>query len=92
MLQDQQTVWWQLHAAVLLKSTVYLEVAAQIVFMAWPQRVVNGGGIIDREYGIGREQICGECVLSTAQDLLNPFPPGQSRHPICNFFSERIAR
>jgi hypothetical protein len=35
----------------------YNEAAAQLVFMAWLQRVVNGGGIIDREYGIGRGRI-----------------------------------
>ena len=49
--------WWKRHAAVMLKGNVYHEVAAQIVFMAWLQRVVNGGGIIDREYGIGRGRI-----------------------------------
>ena len=50
-------IWWKRHAAVMLKGHVYHEVAAQIVFMAWLHRVVNGGGIIDREYGVGRGRI-----------------------------------
>jgi hypothetical protein len=41
----------------MLRGTYYNEAAAQLVFMAWLQRVVNGGGIIDREYGIGRGRI-----------------------------------
>ena len=47
-------IWWKENAEVMLTGHVYHEVAAQIVFMAWLQRVVNGGGIIDREYGVGR--------------------------------------
>jgi hypothetical protein len=35
----------------------YHEVAAQLVLSAWLQRVVNGGGFIDREYGVGRRRI-----------------------------------
>ena len=50
-------MWWRENAEVMLHGHVYHEVAAQIVFMAWLQRVVNGGGIIDREYGVGRGRI-----------------------------------
>jgi hypothetical protein len=50
-------LWWAENAEAMLKGHVYHEVAAQVVFMAWLQRVVNGGGIIDREYGIGRGRI-----------------------------------
>ncbi|WP_234023782.1 PD-(D/E)XK nuclease domain-containing protein [Sorangium cellulosum] len=42
----------------------YPEVAPQLVLMAFLQRVVNGGGFIDREYGVGRGRI----------DLLVRFP------------------
>jgi hypothetical protein len=31
--------------------------AAQLIFMAWLQRVVNSGRIIDSEYGVGRGRI-----------------------------------
>ncbi len=49
--------WWGENADFMLSSTYYNEAAAQLVFMAWLQRVVNGGGIIDREYGVGRGRI-----------------------------------
>lgn len=35
----------------------YYEVAPQLIAMAFMQRVVNGGGYIDREYGVGRGRI-----------------------------------
>ena len=49
--------WWCEHGEIMLNTSYYQEAAAQLVFMAWLQRVVNGGGIIDREYGIGRGRI-----------------------------------
>ncbi len=45
--------WWKLNGEFLAKSEVYHEVAPQLIFMAYLQRVVNGGGFVDREYGIG---------------------------------------
>ena len=35
----------------------YKEVAPQLLLMAFLQRVINGGGRIDREYGLGRGRI-----------------------------------
>jgi len=32
----------------------YHETAAQLIFMAYLQRIVNGGGYVDREYGAGK--------------------------------------
>lgn len=49
--------WWAENGEFMLSSGYYNEAAAQLVFMAWLQRVVNGGGIIDREYGVGRGRI-----------------------------------
>jgi hypothetical protein len=43
--------------AVAVVGVPYHEVAPQLVLMAFLQRVVNGGGFIDREYGIGRSRI-----------------------------------
>jgi hypothetical protein len=54
---EEFAVWWSENADFMLSSTYYNEAAAQLVFMAWLQRVVNGGGIIDREYGVGRGRI-----------------------------------
>jgi hypothetical protein len=35
----------------------YKEVASQLLLMAFLQQVVNGGGRIDREYGLGRGRV-----------------------------------
>ena len=49
--------FWREHGDVLSTGVPYHEVAPQLVLMAFLQRVVNGGGFIDREYGIGRGRI-----------------------------------
>lgn len=49
--------FWGEHGQALLGATPYHEVAAQLVFMAFLQRIVNGGGYVDREYGVGRGRI-----------------------------------
>ena len=49
--------FWREHGAALLGATPYHEVAPQLVFMAFLQRIVNGGGYVDREYGVGRGRI-----------------------------------
>jgi hypothetical protein len=48
--------WWRENAAVLEERADrdYLEAVPHIVFMAFLQRVVNGGGRITREYAAGR--------------------------------------
>jgi hypothetical protein len=49
--------FWREHGEVLTGTLLYHEVAPQLVIMAFFQRIVNGGGFIDREYGIGRGRI-----------------------------------
>jgi hypothetical protein len=56
LLDDFRDFWCQ-HAETLLPITPYTEAAAQLVFMAFLQKVVNGGGFIDREYAVGRGRI-----------------------------------
>ena len=56
-LLDGFTAFWCQHAEFFLERQPYSEAAAQLVFMAYLQRVVNGGGFIDREYGVGRGRI-----------------------------------
>jgi len=46
--------FWRQHGDALQRSAPYHEVAAQLVLMAFLDRVVNGGGTIAREYAIGR--------------------------------------
>ncbi len=45
------------HGEALLGSSPYTEAAAHLVLMAVLQRVVNGGGRIDREYAIGAKRL-----------------------------------
>lgn len=45
--------FWRQHGQPLLKSAPYHEIAPHLVLMAYLHRVVNGKGIIDREYAIG---------------------------------------
>jgi len=56
-LLDGFIAFWCQHAEFFLTRQPYSEAAAQLVFMAYLQRVVNGGGFIDREYGVGRGRI-----------------------------------
>jgi hypothetical protein len=49
--------FWSEHGDVLTRGMPYHEVAPQLVLMAYLQRVVNGGGFVDREYGVGRGRI-----------------------------------
>lgn len=49
--------FWRENAEVLLRGAAYPEVAPQLVFMAFLQRLVNGGGFIDREYAVGSGRI-----------------------------------
>ncbi|HEU4412390.1 MAG TPA: AAA family ATPase [Polyangiaceae bacterium] len=49
--------FWREHGEVLAAGVAYHEAAPQLVLMAFLQRIVNGGGAIDREYGVGRGRI-----------------------------------
>ena len=48
------TGFWDIHGEILAAREGYHETAAQLIFMAWLQRIVNGGGYVDREYGAGK--------------------------------------
>jgi hypothetical protein len=49
--------FWREHGDVPGSGLPYHEVAPQVVLMAYLQRTVNGGGFIEREYGVGRGRI-----------------------------------
>ena len=49
--------FWRENGDILAGAMPYSEVAPQLVLMAWLHRLVNGGGFIDREVGIGRKRI-----------------------------------
>jgi hypothetical protein len=54
---DEFAAFWGEHSDVLTRGQVYHEAAPQLVFMAFLQRIVNGGGQVEREYGVGRGRI-----------------------------------
>lgn len=56
-LLDGFREFWCEHAEHFLDRQPYSEAAAQLIFMAFLQRIVNGGGFVDREYGVGRGRI-----------------------------------
>jgi hypothetical protein len=59
LLDDFRTFWCE-NASDLLSRSPYSEAAAQLVFMAFLHKIVNGGGFIDREFavGSGRVDLC----------------------------------
>lgn len=61
--------FWRQHGEPMLAAQPYHEVAAQLVLMSFLQRVLNGGGTIDREYAVGRGRL----------DLLVKWPAGGQR-------------
>jgi hypothetical protein len=56
LLEDFRAFWCE-NAEPYLARAPYSEAAAQLVFMAFLQKVVNGGGTIDREYAVGSGRI-----------------------------------
>jgi hypothetical protein len=49
--------FWCQHGEILERQDAYHEAAPQLAMMGFLHRVVNGGGQVDREYGIGRGRI-----------------------------------
>lgn len=60
--------FWRQHGQPLLASAPYHEVAPHLVFLAFLDRVANGGGSVTREYAIGSGRL---------DILLEYGPPGQ---------------
>jgi hypothetical protein len=56
-LLTEFAAFWKQHGEVLATRQTYHEAACQLVFLGFLHRVVNGGGRIDREYGLGRGRI-----------------------------------
>ncbi|RMI35857.1 ATP-binding protein [Nocardia stercoris] len=49
--------FWKENGEIMLIKKGYHEAAVQLVVMAYLQRVVNGGGYIGREYGLGYKRV-----------------------------------
>jgi len=56
-LLDGFAQFWREHGELVAGRIDYPEVAPQLVLMAWLHRVVNGGGSVEREVGVGRKRI-----------------------------------
>ena len=54
LVLEEFAAWWKQYGEFLVKGEVYHEVAPQLIFMAFLTRIVNGGGFVDCEYGVGR--------------------------------------
>jgi hypothetical protein len=57
LLRDDFRAFWCENAEAFLARAPYSEAAAQLVFMAFLHKVVNGGGFIDRELAVGSGRI-----------------------------------
>jgi hypothetical protein len=62
------------HADVWSEGFSYKEAASQLLMQAFLQRIVNGGGRINREYGLGRKRtdLFIEWPLDETQGLFGP--------------------
>ena len=56
-LLDGFAQFWREHGEMVAGRIDYPEVAPQLVLMAWLHRIVNGGGSVEREVGVGRKRI-----------------------------------
>ena len=56
-LLDEFVAFWVEHGEVLSRRDAYHEAAPQLVLMGFLHRIVNGGGYVAREYGVGRGRI-----------------------------------
>jgi hypothetical protein len=54
---EEFAAFWHEHGDILVRGETSHEVAPQLVFVAFLQRIVNGGGFVDCEYGVGRGRI-----------------------------------
>ncbi|WP_322751668.1 MULTISPECIES: ATP-binding protein [unclassified Frankia] len=56
-LLEEFAAFWTANGDILTTRQQYHEAGPHLVLMAYLQRVVNGGGYVDREYGVGRGRI-----------------------------------
>jgi hypothetical protein len=73
--------FWREHGEWMVRGQTWPESAQQLVLMAFLQRLVNGGGWIDREYGLGQQRLDLVIRWFTATDALGK-PLGEDRHAL----------
>ena len=76
--------FWREHGEHMARHQPYAEAAPQLVLMAFLQRVVNGGGQIEREYGVGsgRIDLLIRWPLPPAPGVSERAPRAEDRHAI----------
>jgi hypothetical protein len=73
--------FWRQHGEWMVRQQQWPEFAHQLVVMAFLQRLVNGGGYIDREYGLGRKRLDLMVRWFTGLDPAG-LPSGEDRHAL----------
>ena len=73
--------FWRENGEWMVRGQTWPESAQQIVLMAFLQRLVNGGGYIEREYGLGRKRLDLLIRWFTAVDAAG-LPLGEDRHAL----------
>ena len=73
--------FWRQHGEWMVRQQQWPEFAHQLVVMAFLQRLVNGGGYIDREYGLGRKRLDLLIRWFTGLDPAG-LPTGEDRHAL----------
>lgn len=56
-LLDSFLSFWRQHGEAMLRTASYAEVAAQLIVLAYLDRVANGGGWVTPEYSLGRDRL-----------------------------------
>lgn len=73
--------FWREHGEWMVRSQAWPESAQQIVLMAFLQRLVNGGGYIEREYGLGRKRL--DLLIRWFTGVNSEgLPTGEDRHAL----------
>jgi hypothetical protein len=73
--------FWRENGEWMVRGQTWPEFAQQIVLMAFLQRLVNGGGYIEREYGLGRKRLDLLIRWFTGVDAAG-MPTGEDRHAL----------
>jgi hypothetical protein len=73
--------FWRENGEWMVRGQTWPEFAHQLVVMAFLQRLVNGGGYIEREYGLGRKRLDLLIRWFTGLDPAG-LPTGEDRHAL----------
>jgi hypothetical protein len=73
--------FWRENGEWMVRGQTWPEFAHQLVVMAFLQRLVNGGGYIEREYGLGRKRVDLLIRWFTGLDPAG-LPTGEDRHAL----------